>query len=117
KKGIVYVVNVNEVAILKLEDVKTRSGGRGGGGGGGGLGGQAYQQHCQACHGTLQGPPSAIAPPLAGITNRMGEDAIRAMVTGGAGNMRPVTGITPQELNAVITYLSNTGGRGGSGGA
>lgn len=114
KSGIVYVVNVNEVAILKLEDVKTRTGGRGGGGGG--LGGQAYQQHCQACHGTLQGPPSGIAPPLAAITNRMGEDAIRAMVTGGAGNMRPVSSITPQELDAVMTYLANPGGRGGGGG-
>ena len=27
KNGIVYVVNVNQVAILKLEDVKTRTGG------------------------------------------------------------------------------------------
>ena len=33
KKGLVFVVNVNQVALLKLEDVKTRAGGRGGGGG------------------------------------------------------------------------------------
>ncbi len=32
KKGLVYVVNVNQLALLKLEDVKTRTGARGGGG-------------------------------------------------------------------------------------
>ena len=113
-KGIVYVVNVNEVAILKLEDVKTRTGGRGGGGGG--AGGTAYQLHCQVCHGALQGGSTVAAPSLAGVTNRMGEDAIRAAVTGGVGNMRPVTAITPQDLTAVIGYLSNQAGRGGRGG-
>ena len=114
-KGIVYVVNVNEVAILKLEDVKTRTGGRGGGGGG--AGGTAYQQHCQVCHGaTCRVGPRSAAPSLAGVTNRMGEDAIRAAVTGGVGNMRPVTGITPQDLTAVIGYLANPAGRGGRGG-
>jgi len=55
KTGIVYVVNVNEVAILKLEDVKTRTGRPGS------AGVQVYQQHCQACHGAnLQGVPGMI---------------------------------------------------------
>ena len=109
KTGIVYVVNVNELAILKLEDVKARAGRPGA------AGAQAYQQFCQSCHGAnLQGVPGGLAPPLVDITNRTGEDAIRATVTGGKGTMRPVSTITESELTAVIAYLTspNPGGGG-----
>ena len=120
KKGLVYVVNVNQVALLKLEDVKTKAGGRGGGGGGGlPPGALAYQQYCQACHGVdLQGVTGLPVPTLVGITDRLAEDAIRAVVTGGKGTMRPVAGITDTELANVLLYLANpnAGGRGGRGG-
>src|SRR5207247_10336618 len=80
KKGLVFVVNVNEVAILKLEDVRTRTGRPGT------FGAQAYQKYCQTCHGSDQpNAPPAFAPTLAGITNRIDEDTIRAAVTGGKG--------------------------------
>jgi len=114
KKGLVFVVNVNQVAILKLEDVKTRTGGRGGAA----AGAQGYQRYCQVCHGAdLQGVPG-LGSTLVDITNRMGEDAIRAIVTGGKGTMRPVYGITDPELTAVVAHLANpnAGGRGGRGG-
>jgi len=112
KTGTVYVVNVNEVAILKLEDVKVRTGRPGA------AGAQTYQQYCQACHGAdLQGGRDALGPTLVDIMNRMGEDAVRAAVTGGKGDMRPVPGITDAELTAVVAYLTNPnqggGGRGG----
>jgi quinoprotein glucose dehydrogenase len=45
----------------------------------------------------------------------MGEDAIKAVVTGGQGQMRPVTGITEQEVSAVIAYLANTSPSAGRG--
>src|SRR5919201_2920633 len=48
RKGLVFVVNVNEVAILKLEDVRTRAGRPGS------FSAQAYQKYCQACHGSDQ---------------------------------------------------------------
>ena len=58
EKGLVFVIGVNQVALLKLEDVKTRRLPEGRGGGGGGQGGTplqagflAYQQYCTACHG------------------------------------------------------------------
>src|SRR4029453_3426906 len=53
QKGLVFVVNVNQVAILRLEDVKTRTVPEGRGGGGTPLqaGFVAYQQHCSSCHG------------------------------------------------------------------
>jgi quinoprotein glucose dehydrogenase len=116
KKGIVYVVNVNQVAILKLEDVRTRTGGRPGGAGAAGA--QAYQRHCQACHGAdLQGVPGGLAPTLVDVTNRLGEEAIRAAVTGGKGTMQPVSSITDAELTSVLAYLENRnrGGRDGRG--
>ena len=91
KTGTVFVVNVNELAILKLEDVKTRAGRTGGAA----AGQQAYQQFCQPCHGAIQqGGLGGRAPALVDIANRLGEDAVRATVTGGKGDMRPVTGIT-----------------------
>ena len=104
KKGMVYVVNVNQVALLKLEDVKTRSGGRGGAN----AGAQVYQRFCQACHGAdMLGGPAGLGPSLADITNRMGEDAIRAIITGGKGTMRPVPGISDAEMTSLILHLAN----------
>jgi quinoprotein glucose dehydrogenase len=125
QKGMVFVVGVNQVAILKLEDVTKRTveAGRGGGGGSGNAalqaGFSAYQQYCTGCHGAnLRGALPGVAS-LVGITDRMGEDAIKAAVTGGQGQMRPVSGITEQEVTAVIAYLANTSpsaGRGRTGG-
>jgi quinoprotein glucose dehydrogenase len=124
QKGLVFVVGVNQVAILRLEDVskRTLTPGRGGGGGGnvplqaGYLG---YQQYCTACHGAdLRGALPGVAS-LVGITDRMGEDAIKAIVTGGQGQMRPVSSITEAELSSIIAYLASTSpsaGRGRAGG-
>ena len=121
QKGMVFVVGVNQVAILKLEDVTTRTleSGRGGGGGAGAAplqaGFTAYQQYCNGCHGAnLRGALPGVAS-LVGITDRMGEDAIKAVVTGGQGQMRPVSGISEQELTAIIAYLANTSPSAGRG--
>jgi quinoprotein glucose dehydrogenase len=109
QKGLVFVVNVNQVAILRLEDVRTRADPEGRSGGTPLEAGRvAYQQHCSACHGAnLQGAAPG-ASSLVAVTDRMGEDAIKAIVTGGRGLMRPVPGITEVELNAVITYLASS---------
>jgi quinoprotein glucose dehydrogenase len=124
QKGLVFVVGVNQVAILRLEDVTTRTLPAGGGGGGGGnvplqAGFKAYQQYCTACHGAdLRGALPGVAS-LVGITDRMGEDAIKAIVTGGQGQMRPVSSITEPEIASVIAYLASTSpsaGRGRTGG-
>jgi quinoprotein glucose dehydrogenase len=109
KKGLVFVVNVNELAILKLEDVRTRVGRPGT------YGLQVFQKYCQGCHGSDQpAAPPAFAPSLADVTNRLSEDTIRAAVTGGTGTMRPVHGISDAELTALLTFLTsfNADGRG-----
>jgi quinoprotein glucose dehydrogenase len=126
QKGMVFVVGVNQVALLKLEDVAKRTNtGRGGAAGGAPQnpalqdGFLAYQTHCTACHGAnLQGALPGVAN-LVGVTDRMGEDAIKAVVTGGKGEMRPVSAISETEMTAVISYLASmspTAGRFGGGG-
>jgi len=124
QKGMVFVVGVNQVAILKLEDVtkRTPETGRGGGGFGNGslqAGYLAYQQYCTSCHGAdLKGALPGVAS-LIGVTDKMGEDAIKAVVTGGQGQMRAITSITEQEVSSIIAYLANTSpsaGRGRLGG-
>ena len=123
QKGMVFVVGVNQVAILKLEDVTKRAPevGRGGGGNSAALqaGFQAYQTYCRSCHGAdLKGALPGVAS-LVGVTDRLGEDAIKAVVTGGKGQMRPIDGITEAEINPIIAYLANSSpsaGRGRIGG-
>ena len=39
-------------------------------------------------------------------THPLGEDAIRAAVTGGKGTMRTISSITAPELSAVLAYLA-----------
>jgi quinoprotein glucose dehydrogenase len=119
QKGLVFVVNVNQVAILRLEDVKTRTVAAGRGATPLQQGFMAYQQHCSSCHGAnLQGGTVPGAASLVGVTDRMGEDAIKAIISGGRGLMRPVPGITDSEVPALIAYLATTGvnrpGRGGA---
>jgi quinoprotein glucose dehydrogenase len=118
QKGLVFIVNVNQVAILRLEDVTTRTVPEGRGGGSPlQTGFVAYQQHCSSCHGAnLQGGGVPGAASLVGVADRMGEDAIKAIVTGGRGLMRPVPAITDADMPALIAYLVSTGvNRGGRG--
>jgi len=121
RRGFVFVVGVNQVALLKLEDVKTRETATGGAGNlsGGTLtqGQHAYGQYCSSCHGADQrGAPGV--PSLLGVTDRMDADAIRALVNEGRGQMRAVLEISSADLTSTIAYLSytNPAGRGAAGG-
>jgi quinoprotein glucose dehydrogenase len=65
----------------------------------------------------MLGGPAGLGPSLIDITDRMGEDAIRAIISGGKGTMRPVAGISDAELNNLMLHLANpNAGRGGGGG-
>jgi quinoprotein glucose dehydrogenase len=107
EKGLVFVVGVNQVALLRLEDVQTRLGGRGGGQGGPSpqAGAGVYREHCQICHGpTLTGAMPGV-PSLVDVTNRISEDELRLIVTEGRGLMRPVSDVTPLQITAIWAYL------------
>ncbi len=118
EKGLVFVVNVNQVALLKLEDVKTRRREGAESGPSPEVGAGVYRDNCQLCHGTnLQGGGAGV-PSLVGVTDRMSEDAIRAIITGGRGLMRPVPGLSGDQMSSLVSFLALTnpnrtsGGRG-----
>jgi len=115
-KGLVFVLNMEAVSILRLEDVKTRGNALSAAAAGQGAvpqGRAVYMQNCQVCHGAnLQGAVPGAAS-LVGVTSRLSDDAIRAVVTGGRGLMRPVSDITTDQLTQVIAFLASTNsGRG-----
>jgi quinoprotein glucose dehydrogenase len=112
-KGMVFVVGVNQVALLKLVDVRTYTAGNRGGGGGIATGAAVFQQNCAACHGQdLTGAMPGV-PSLIGVSSRLADDAIRTVITSGRGLMRPFPDMSAADLDAVIAFLGNpTGGRG-----
>jgi quinoprotein glucose dehydrogenase len=111
-KGLVFVLNIDAVAILRLEDVRTKVGGFQMAGDMSARGATLYQQHCQACHGAELKNPMAGVPSLVGITGRLSEDVIGTIVTGGRGAMRPVPGLTNVDVTAILAYLQSASGGG-----
>jgi quinoprotein glucose dehydrogenase len=120
QKGLVFVVGVNQVALLQLFDVKKRTAeGRGVSSGeqlNQGVG--AYRQSCQSCHGAdLRGAVPGAASIL-NITDRMDDDAIRSVVNTSAAHQPRLANLNQADLTATIAYLTymNPGRRGGGGG-
>jgi len=118
-KGRVFVMCLNQPAILKMSPEMPRR--RGGGGGpvsGSAVQGRAiYDRNCQGCHGTdLRGNGSY--PSLIDITNRIGVDMVRSTVNGGRG---PMPAFSPEikeaDMNALLAYLSNPDAAGTRAGA
>jgi len=125
QRGLVFVTGVNQVALLRVTDVKdptTRSGRGGGGsqidGAVATLGQRAYTQYCVACHGADQRSAIPGVPPLVGVTDRIDEESLRVLVSEGRNNMRPILDVSTEEIRAIYAYLSitNPAGRGGGGG-
>ena len=109
-KGMVFVLNIDAVAILKLDDTRSKVGGFQMGGGGGGA--ALFAQHCQACHGVNMQNPVPGVPSLVGVTDRLSDDTIVATITGGRGQMRPIPGLDNVQLTVLLQYLANPSGRG-----
>ena len=114
-KGMVFVVGVNQVAILKLVNVigYNAGGGRGGGGGinaGNATGAAIYQQNCAACHGPDMTGAIPGVPSLVGLSSRVADDAIRALIVNGRGNMRSFPDMSAADLDAVIAFVTNPPG-------
>jgi quinoprotein glucose dehydrogenase len=126
QRGLVFVTNVNQVALLKVTDVKDpEAAARRGTGGGGGSqidtnavsGGQkSFQQYCAACHGANQQSAIPGVPALLGVTDRIDEESFRVIVTEGRNNMRPILDASAEEIKAIYTYLQATNPYGGFGG-
>lgn len=116
--GIVYVMGVNEPAILKMSpEMPARMGGRITGSAAQGR--AIYERNCQGCHGVdLRG--NGNYPSLVDITTRIGPDTVRSTVNGGKGPMPSFSSdIKEADMNNLVAYLANpsaAGGRGGRGG-
>jgi quinoprotein glucose dehydrogenase len=118
--GTVYVQSINVPSIYKLS---TDLPGRGGAGPAAAAGlaiqGQTlYTQRCQACHGPdLKG--TGTLPSLVDITQRLGPDALREVISGGRQAMPPFRDLSATEMNALLAFLANpaSAGRGGRGAA
>ena len=132
QRGLVFVTGVNQVAILRINDIEDPSlagGRRGGGGGGRGAalhstlvqtGQTKYMQlGCVACHGAnLQNPLPGV-PSLVGVTDRIDSESVRVIVSEGRNNMRPILDATNEDITAIYAYLTSmnpNAGRGGRGG-
>jgi glucose dehydrogenase len=120
-KGYVYVMNINEPAILKMTAEAPKRRGAGGGPGapaavaGSAVQGRAiYERNCQGCHGSdLSG--NGNYPSLVDITSRVGADTVRSTITGGRGPMPSFSpNIKDADLDALLAYLTNPAAAGAS---
>jgi quinoprotein glucose dehydrogenase len=126
-KGLVYVMTLNQPAVLKMSaNAPGRSGDAGAAqaqrvNGSAVQGRQIYVNNCQGCHGPdLKG--NGTYPSLVDITQRLDVDTIRSTINGGRG---PMPAFSPEihdtDMNALLAYLSNpaaanAAGNGGGGG-
>jgi quinoprotein glucose dehydrogenase len=132
QKGFVFVTGVNQVALLRVNDIEDPSvAGRAGGAAARGRGaapanatqvqqGQAKyaQLGCLACHGqNLQNPLPGV-PSLIGVTERLDSESVRVIVTEGRNNMRPMTDATNEDILAIYAWWQSLAppARGGGGG-
>jgi quinoprotein glucose dehydrogenase len=122
RRGLVFVTGVNQVALLRVNDVQKPPAGRGGGGNQVNAsllnaGQKAYTQYCVACHGADQRGAIPGVPSLVGVTDRIDGEALRVIVSEGRNNMRPILDATIEEIAAIHAYLAGTNpaGRGGGG--
>jgi quinoprotein glucose dehydrogenase len=118
-KGLVYVMNINEPAILKMSAEAPRR--RGAGGANRAVSGSAvqgraiYERFCQGCHGSdLSG--NGNYPSLVDITSRVGADTVRSTISGGRGPMPAFSpDIKEADMNSLLAYLTNPGSAGARG--
>jgi quinoprotein glucose dehydrogenase len=111
--GIVYVMGLNEPAILKMSPEMPHMGGRITGSPSQGK--TVYERNCQGCHGAdLRG--NGTYPSLVDITTRIGADTVRSTVSGGKGPMPSFgTDIKEADMNNLVAYLANPKAAGGPG--
>lgn len=126
QRGFVFVAGVNQVAVLRVNDIEDPALAQGRRGGGGGnqvnmgqvnQGQRAFAQYCAACHGADLKPAIPGVPSLLGVNDRIDEESMRVIVSEGRNNMRPILDVTNEDIRAIYAWLTvmNPAGRGGAG--
>ena len=104
--GTVFVLNLNEPAILKMSPEMPTGGGRAAAGSAA-LGRVIYDRYCSTCHGADLGGAGNY-PSLIDVTTRMGVDTVRTIVTGGKGPMPAFSSdIKELDMNNLVAFLAN----------
>jgi quinoprotein glucose dehydrogenase len=126
-RGLVFVTNVNQVALLRLNDVKTppEPTGRGGGGGGGATpetpmlarGRQLYAEFCVSCHATTQLGARPGVPSIVGVTGRLDDEQLRRAITERPAHTAFLLRLNTDDLSGLATFLAATGPVAGRGAA
>ena len=96
ESGILYV-NSNEMAwaVKLIENTGDPSSGKG-----------IYQSQCTICHrDDLKGSPP-LFPSLVGVGDRMTREQIADRIRNGGGRMPGFPNLTPDEINALVNYVS-----------
>ncbi len=71
------------------------------------VGADVYMSHCSVCHGAdLKGSPPAF-PPLVDITERLSVAEIKTVVYEGKGRMQPFANLTVEEVDQLMSFLSD----------
>jgi quinoprotein glucose dehydrogenase len=94
--GILYV-NSNEMAwaVELAENTGDQSSGKG-----------IYQSQCTICHrDDMKGSPP-LFPPLVGVRDRMTQEQIKERIVKGKGRMPAFPNLTPEEVNALVLFVS-----------
>lgn len=94
--GILYV-NSNEMAwaVELAENTADQASGKG-----------IYQSQCTICHrDDMKGSPP-LFPSLLGVSNRMTQELIAERIRNGKGRMPGFPNLTPQEVNALVKFVS-----------
>jgi quinoprotein glucose dehydrogenase len=75
-----------------------------------------YLSQCATCHQeNMQGQPPEY-PPLAGIGTRLTPEQITTTIRTGKGRMPAFSGLSDDQVAALVQFLASNGGRGGRGG-
>lgn len=96
ESGILYL-NSNEMAwaVKLIENTGDPSSGKG-----------VYQSQCTICHrDDMKGSPP-LFPSLVGMGNRMTQEQIADRIRKGGGRMPGFPNLTPEQVNALISYVS-----------
>ncbi len=96
ESGLLYV-NANDLpwSGVLAENTADESTGRG-----------LYQTQCSVCHGDNRaGAPPAV-PSLVGVGERLGRDGVTDVIRKGRGRMNAFTNLSPEQVNALLDYLT-----------
>jgi quinoprotein glucose dehydrogenase len=111
RTGRLYVVGINQPAVLKLERAPTglRVSILGSGVPGIAAAAETYATHCAMCHGTNGAGQPPVIPRLSGLAVRITPTAFGQVIKAGRGQMPAFPDIPQERLVALYLYLNQLG--------